>query len=72
MPPRDLNDAKYWRDEASELRAIAESYHNASAAAPLLRLADDFDRTAERAEERAKRGIVLPTPGDSGPEKTNP
>jgi hypothetical protein len=32
MPPRDLNDAKYWRGQAAELRARAKTYKNEFAA----------------------------------------
>ena len=61
MPPRDLNDAKLWRDRAAELRALADSYLDKKAAAILLRRADDYDKIAERAADRAKRNVYLPS-----------
>jgi hypothetical protein len=61
MPPRALNDAKHWRDRAAGLRALADSYLDKKAAAILLRRADDYDRMAERAADRAKRKMHLPS-----------
>jgi hypothetical protein len=62
MSPRDLNDAKLWHDRAAELRALADSYLDKKAAAILLRRADDYDKVADRAAIRAKRGMHLPRP----------
>lgn len=50
MPPRDLNDAKYWREQASELRFVADRYKDESAAETLRRLAANYDQLAERTE----------------------
>jgi hypothetical protein len=63
MPPRDLNDAKYWRGQAAELRAGAKTYKNEFAAQAARRMADNYDQMAERAEDRVIHGIDLPTPG---------
>ena len=52
MPPRDLNDAKYWREQASELRFVADRYKDESAAETLRRLAINYDQLAERAEDQ--------------------
>src|ERR1700733_6486263 len=59
MSPRDLNDAKHWRDRAAELRGLAESYLDKKTAAILLRRAGDYDRMAEQAADKAKRGRHL-------------
>jgi hypothetical protein len=61
MPPRDLNDTKHWRDRAAGLRALADSYLDKKAAAILLRRADDYHKIAERAADRAKRKVYLPS-----------
>jgi hypothetical protein len=61
MPPRALNDAKHWRDRAAGLRALADRYLDKKAAAILLRRADDYDKIAERAADRAKRNVYLPS-----------
>jgi hypothetical protein len=52
MPPRDLNDAKYWREQASELRFVADRYKDESAAETLRRLAINYDQLAERAGDQ--------------------
>ena len=61
MPPRDPNDYKYWRDQAAELRAKAETYENEFAAHAVRRIADKYDHIADRAEERIIHGIDAPT-----------
>jgi hypothetical protein len=50
MPPCDLNDAKYWRGQAAELRAKADTYKNEFAAHAVRRIADNYDQMAERAK----------------------
>jgi len=62
MPPRHLNDAKYWRDRAIELRLVVDGYLDKTAAATFLRLADDYDKMADRAEDRIKRQVHQPMP----------
>jgi hypothetical protein len=63
MPSRDLNDVKYWRGQATALRAKADTDKNEFAAQAMRRLADNYDQMAERAEERIIHGIDVPTPG---------
>ena len=48
-----LDDAGRWRLRAEELRTIAENCKTPEARAMLLRLADDYELLAERAEARA-------------------
>jgi hypothetical protein len=71
MPPRDFNDAKYWRDQASELRLMADNYLDDSAAEILRRLATDYDQLAERAQDRTNDDIDLPTPSDTPKEENS-
>jgi hypothetical protein len=58
MPLRDLNDAKHWRDRAAEMRALADTYIDEAAAQIMNRLADDYDKLAERAEQRSASGLT--------------
>jgi hypothetical protein len=50
-----VNDPEHWRDRAREKRALAERLRNELAKQTMLRIANDFDRLAERAEERSRR-----------------
>jgi hypothetical protein len=57
-----LNDAKHWRDRASEMRTLAEQMKGADSRHIMLRLASDYDKLAGRAEERAKTSLNAPSP----------
>jgi hypothetical protein len=46
----DLSRASHWRKRAVELRAIITRLHAGEDREPLLALADDLDRMAERLE----------------------
>jgi hypothetical protein len=50
----DLSRASHWRKRAVELRAIITRLHAGEDREPLLALADDLDRMAERLERREK------------------
>ena len=54
VPLRDLNDVKHWRDRATEMRALAEDMGDANATRLMLDLANDYEKLADRAAERAK------------------
>ena len=58
-----LNDSRRWRMRAEELRTMAEQCATTEAREMLLRLAQDYDLLAERAEARAqaKRDRETPT-----------
>jgi hypothetical protein len=47
----------HWRERAAQLRVIADGFANKALTATLQRLADDYDKMAERAEDRAKNGV---------------
>jgi hypothetical protein len=55
MPASLVNDPEYWRDRASEKRALAKRLRNEQAKQTVLRIANDYERLAKRAEERLSR-----------------
>jgi hypothetical protein len=48
-----INDPKHWLDRAKEARALAEQIGDPEAKRTMLKNADDYERLAQRAEERA-------------------
>jgi hypothetical protein len=50
-----VNDPKHWRMRAEEARALADKMSDQLSKEMMLGIAEDYDRLAERAEERAKR-----------------
>ena len=57
MSPRSFNDASHWRSRAAEMRAIADGHADKEAALIMYRLADDYDKLAERADRRTESGL---------------
>jgi hypothetical protein len=57
-----INDSKHWRDRAAEMRVLSTTMHDAETIAVMLRLADDYDILADRAEARAGRDINVQSP----------
>ena len=55
MPASIVNDPKHWRMRAEEARALADKMSDQLSKEMMLGIAEDYDRLAERAEERAKR-----------------
>jgi hypothetical protein len=47
-----INDPKHWRDRAAEMRTIAGTMKDAETIGIMNRLADDYDRLADRAAQR--------------------
>ena len=48
-----MNDVNHWRDRAAEMRVLASTTNDIEAQAAMVRLADVYDKLAERAELRA-------------------
>ncbi len=53
MSVSSINDPKHWLDRAKEARALAEQIADAEAKRTMLGIADDYERLAQRAQERA-------------------
>jgi O-methyltransferase involved in polyketide biosynthesis len=53
MSPYSINDPKHWLDRAKEARALAEQIDDPEAKRIMRKNADDYERLAKRAEERA-------------------
>lgn len=53
MTRQSLNDAAHWRDRAAETRVLSEAMTNPTTKSTMLTLANDYDKLADRALERA-------------------
>jgi hypothetical protein len=53
MSSHSINDPKPWLDRAREARALAEQIDDLEAKRTMLKNANDYERLAQRAEERA-------------------
>lgn len=51
-----LDDPTYWRKRAKGVRALAEHISNIQARNDILRMAEDYERVAERQKKRATGG----------------
>jgi hypothetical protein len=56
MPTSFINNPQHWRDRAEEMRTLAQSVKDEASKQTMLRIADDYDRLAFRAEHRAAGG----------------
>jgi hypothetical protein len=54
MPASFINDPAHWRRRAEETRTIAEQMGDLQSKDAMLRIAKDYERLAERAEQRGK------------------
>ena len=52
-----VNDSKHLRERAAEMRASSKELKDNNAVAVILRLADLYDRLADRAEIRRNGGV---------------
>jgi hypothetical protein len=55
MNLRSINDPKHWRDRAAELRSLAMVTVDDQTQDIMYRLADDYDKLADRTAERAAK-----------------
>ena len=53
MPNSFINDPQHWRGRAEEARTLSDLMNDETSKQMMLRIADDYDRLAERAEQRA-------------------
>jgi len=54
MPLHSINDPNHWLDRAKEPRALAEQMDDPETKRTMLKNADDYERLAKRAEDRAE------------------
>jgi len=52
VPSSFINDPEHWRARAREMRALAGLAHDEEARAAMLKVADDYENLARRAERR--------------------
>ena len=62
MTVQGLKDAKHWRDRAAEMRVLSADMRDFEARTLMLNLANDYDKLADRAEDRAARDTRRPSP----------
>jgi len=56
-PGSFINDPHHWRGRAEQARTLADLMSDATSKQMMLRIADDYDRLAERAEQRARHSV---------------
>ena len=60
-----INDSKHWRDRV-EMRVLSDEIKDLDAQRMMLKLANDYDKLADRAEDRAARDMPGPSPIPKG------
>jgi hypothetical protein len=54
MPSSNINNPEYWLQRAKEMRTLAEDVADGAARQKMLRVAEDYDKLAKRADARSK------------------
>ena len=67
MAHQSINDAKHWRDRAAQMRVLSEEINDPQAQRMMFDLANDYDKLADRAEDRAARDVPGPSPTPKAP-----
>jgi len=57
----DFNAAEYWRSRAEEAQAVAVQMMDAHTKAVMLAIAQDYEKLAVRAEQRASEPRLIAT-----------
>ena len=52
MTKISINDPKHWRERAEEARTVADDITDPHSKRKMLRIADDYEELARRAEKR--------------------
>jgi hypothetical protein len=50
MSAQQINDPRHWRARAAQMRAMSDWMKDAETKATMLKLADDYDKLAERVD----------------------
>ena len=66
MTLQGINDSKHWRDRAAEMRVLSVEMKDLEAQHMMLKLANDYDKLADRAEDRVARDKPGPSPIPKG------
>ena len=61
-----INDPAHWRHRAEQMRTLAEGMSSSETRQIMMRIAADYERLAERAEQRGK-GTSAPDSDGDGP-----
>ncbi|MFQ3455973.1 hypothetical protein PMN64_22100 [Bradyrhizobium sp. UFLA01-814] len=60
-----MNNPAYWRDRAAKTRAKADSFRYQDSRANLLKIAEEYDRLANYAEQQLLRAPAMKLSGQS-------